>query len=226
MLKFIKGLFVSEPEIPASERLVLFTPSRTSWSVKQANQLFDAGLARLHVQPVRDWDRSQYEKFLKKIPSVFWPRIVLEEHPDLVLSYGLGGFQLYQGDRVPARWPKTMPLSCKCHSYEEMQSAPKSCRYLFLSPLYPSISKKDYVPQRTPREFQVIVERWRAQGGCPVYALGGVTPKNAAQARELGFDGIAFIGSVWEQPNPVRSFLEIEHAWTGRSPRKLKRKYS
>lgn len=59
-----------------------------------------------------------------------------------------------------------------------------------------------------------------------MYALGGVTPKNAAQARELGFDGIAFIGSVWEQPNPVRSFLEIERAWSGRSPRKLKRKYS
>ena len=46
MFKFIKGLFVSEPEAPAPENLVLFTPNDGSWDPKQ-----DAGTAQLLVGP-------------------------------------------------------------------------------------------------------------------------------------------------------------------------------
>ena len=225
MLKFIQSLFKSEPEAPAPDNLVLFTPTRSPWDAKTVVKLFDAGLGRLHVQSVRDWNVRQYEAFLQQVPEVFWNRIVLEEQPDLVLSRKLAGFQMLPGDRIPPRWPKTAALSLKCHSYDEMRSTLKGCHYLFLSPIFPSVSKRDYVPQRTHREFQVIVERWRAEGGCPVYGLGGITPQNAAHVRALGFDGMAFIGSVWESAQPVQAFLELERAWSGKDARKLKRKH-
>ncbi|MEI6247363.1 MAG: thiamine phosphate synthase, partial [Verrucomicrobiota bacterium] len=221
MLKFIQSLFKSEPEAPAPDNLVLFTPTRSPWDAKTVVKLFDAGLGRLHVQSVRDWNVRQYEAFLQQVPEAFWNRIVLEEQPDLVLSRKLAGFQMIPGDRIPPRWPKTAALSLKCHSYDEMRSTPKGCHYLFLSPIFPSVSKRDYVPQRTHREFQVIVERWRAEGGCPVYGLGGITPQNAAHVRALGFDGMAFIGSVWESTQPVQAFLELERAWSGKDARKL-----
>jgi len=225
MLKFIQSLFKSEPEAPAPDNLVLFTPTRSPWDAKTVVKLFDAGLGRLHIQSVRDWNVRQYEAFLQQVPEVFRNRIVLEEQPDLVLSRKLAGFQMLPGDRIPPRWPKTAALSLKCHSYDEMRSTPKGCHYLFLSPIFPSVSKRDYVPQRTHREFQVIVERWRAEGGCPVYGLGGITPQNAAHVRALGFDGMAFIGSVWESAQPVQAFLELERAWSGKDARKLKRKH-
>jgi hypothetical protein len=41
----------------------------------------------------------------------------------------------------------------------------------------------------------------------------------------MGFDGIAFIGSVWKQPDQVRAFLDLERAWYGKEARKLKRTY-
>jgi thiamine-phosphate pyrophosphorylase len=93
-----------------------------------------------------------------------------------------------------------------------------------LSPLFPSVSKSGYQPQRTVLELAAIRSHWRAQGGCPVYALGGVTAQTAPQARELGFDGIAFLGEVWGAENPVKAFLEIERAWS-KTPRPLLRKY-
>ena len=70
-----------------------------------------------------------------------------------------------------------------------------------------------------------VLKRWRAEGGCPVYGLGGITPQNAAHVRALGFDGMAFIGSVWESAQPVQAFLELERAWSGKDARKLKRKH-
>jgi len=95
MFKFIKGLFVSEPEATAPENLVLFTPNDGSWDTKQVRRLFDAGLGRLHVQVRKDWDRRHYEQFLRAIPETFWPRIVLGEEPELVEANKLGGFQMH-----------------------------------------------------------------------------------------------------------------------------------
>jgi hypothetical protein len=88
MFKFIKGLFVNEPEAPAPENLVLFTPNDGSWDPKMVRRLFDAGLGRLHVQVRKDWERRHYEQFLRSIPEAFWPRIVLGEEPELVEALG------------------------------------------------------------------------------------------------------------------------------------------
>jgi len=225
MLKFIKGLFVAEPEQPAPDNLILFTPNDGSWDVKMVRRLFDAGLGRLHVQYRRDWEVLDYLKFLEALPPEFWPRIVLEEHPQLVTERKLGGLQIHPTHRAPRQWPRSAKLSAKCHSFDELCQTDKNCAYVFLTPLFDSISKKDYRPRRTPLEHQVIVERWKAQGGCPVFALGGVTAKHIPQVRQLGFDGAAFIGAVWKSDHPVRAFLEIERAWSGKSMRPLKRKY-
>jgi thiamine-phosphate pyrophosphorylase len=225
MLKFIKELFVPSPEAPAPDSLVLFTPNDGSWNVKQVRQLFDAGVGRLHVQYRRDWQLKDYEDFLKNIPETFWPRIVLEDQPELVLSCKLGGLQIHPTERVPRRWPKHGVLSAKCHSYDELLAVDKSCRYVFLTPIFESVSKKDHRPRRTVREYAVILERWKSEGGCPAYALGGITPENIGEVREMGFDGAAFIGSVWKEKDPVRAFLDLERAWSGRDARKLKRKY-
>ena len=118
MFKFIKGLFVNEPEAPAPENLVLFTPNDGSWDPKMVRRLFDAGLGRLHVQVRKDWERRHYEQFLRSIPEAFWPRIVLGEEPELVEAHRLGGFQMHPGERVPRRWPKHAAVSVKCHDYD------------------------------------------------------------------------------------------------------------
>lgn len=225
MFKFIKGLFTVEPEVPAPEQLVLFTPNDGSWDAKAVRRLFDAGLARLHVQYRRDWQQHNYEQFLRSLPEAYWPRLVLEDQPDLVLARKLGGFQMHPGERVPRRWPKHGVLAAKCHSYDELQQCEKHCRYVFLTPIFESVSKKDHRPRRTLREYEVILQRWKAEGGAPVFALGGITPRNIAQVRTMGFDGAAFIGSVWKQPDPVKAFIDLERAWSGRSMRVLKRKY-
>ncbi|NBN96000.1 MAG: thiamine phosphate synthase, partial [Verrucomicrobia bacterium] len=179
MFKFIKGLFVNEPEAPAPENLVLFTPNDGSWDAKQVRRLFDAGLGRLHVQVRKDWDRRHYEQFLRAVPEVFWPRIVLGEEPELVEANKLGGFQMHPGERIPRRWPKHATVSAKCHDYDELRSTDKACGYVFLTPIFESVSKKDHRPRRTLREYEVILQRWKAEGGAPVHALGGITPKNA-----------------------------------------------
>ena len=227
MLRFVKELFASKPEAPAPANLVLISPNgkyvEGRAMLKTTRALLDAGLARFHLREY-DWTDAQHLEFIDALPKAYWSRIVLHGRPELALARPLGGVHLRAGERRHRAWPKELGLSCSCHSYDELQQTAGPCAYALLSPLFPSVSKSGYQPQRTVLELAAIRSHWRAQGGCPVYALGGVTAQTAPQARDLGFDGIAFLGEVWGAENPVKAFLEIERAWS-KTPRPLLRKY-
>lgn len=185
-------------------------------------RLFKAGLSRLHLRKPH-WTAEDHIRFLDAIPQSYWPRIVLYTHAEIVLSRGLGGLHLKSDERLPRSWPEGRPVSTSCHSYEELRAGPRRRAYSLLGPLFPSVSKRDHNPRRTPRELEVIIQRWRSAGGCPVYALGGITPATAAEARDLGFDGLAFVGSVWDAEDPVQAFLDLERAWLGHERRQSRR---
>lgn len=203
MFKFIKGLFVSEPEATAPENLVLFTPNDGSWDTKQVRRLFDAGLGRLHVQVRKDWDRRHYEQFLRAIPETFWPRIVLGEEPELVEANKLGGFQMHPGERIPRGWPKQATVSAKCHDYDELRSTDKACGYVFLTPIFESVSKKDHRPRRTLREYEVILQRWKAEGGAP-YTRSVASPRRTPR-RPARWASLASLSSARSGNSPIRS---------------------
>ena len=220
MFRFLQKL-LPRPAEPAEANLVLITRPDPDvlGEVRTVRKLFHAGLARLHLRKP-DWSVDDHQRFLDDIPQPYWSRIVLYTHAELVLSRGLGGLHLRSNERLPRSWPESRPVSTSCHSFEELREGPRRRAYSVLGPLFSSVSKRDHAPRRTPREFEVILQRWRSGGGCPVYALGGILPENAARARDLGFDGLAFVGAVWDSENPVQEFLAIERAWLGRDPRR------
>lgn len=81
--------------------------------------------------------------------------------------------------------------SCSCHSLDEAEHEAPRRRYLFLSPVFDSISKPGY------RAVAFNPVRVRALGRKAV-ALGGVTPELFGRVRGLGFAGAAMLGSAWE----------------------------
>ncbi|NBV78961.1 MAG: thiamine phosphate synthase, partial [Verrucomicrobia bacterium] len=175
MLRFVKELFASKPEAPAPANLVLISPNgkyvEGRAMLKVTRALLDAGLARFHLREY-DWSDAQHLEFIDALPKAYWPRIVLHGRPELALARPLGGVHLRAGERRHRAWPKELALSCSCHSYDELQQTAGPCAYALLSPLFPSVSKSGYQPQRTTLELAAIRSHWRAQGGCPVYALG------------------------------------------------------
>ena len=43
-------------------------------------------------------------------------------------------------------------------------------------------------------------------------SVAGITAENCSVARDLGFDGVAVLGSIWQSPDPVakcRHFLSV-----------------
>ena len=88
-------------------------------------------------------------------------------------------------------------LSCSCHSLEEVIERKPKMDYVFLSPIYDSISKQGYCHAFTSEQLTeaakegIINER--------VFALGGITEANIPQLEAWHFGGAAMLGNVWNQ---------------------------
>ena len=90
----------------------------------------------------------------------------------------------------------SLPHSASCHNFEEVREYKTHCDYVFLSPLFDSISKKGYT-----RAFsESALEEARRQGVLDhqVFALGGVDAGNLDQVRQYGFGGAALLGCLWK----------------------------
>lgn len=98
----------------------------------------------------------------------------------------------------PAQCSIFMPQNCftisrSCHSLEEISQYRDQCSYLFLSPIFDSISKVGYKSHFTPRELKssgLIDSR--------IIALGGINSSHIPLLRQLHFGGAALLGDIWQ----------------------------
>ena len=86
---------------------------------------------------------------------------------------------------------------------------------VFLSPVFPSISKQGYRPKMALASIaEQLARRTEGERKTEVIALGGVTPANAASCAELGFDGVAVLGAIWLAEQPLKVFEQLQQSIT------------
>ena len=91
---------------------------------------------------------------------------------------------------------KGFTISFSLHSFEEIENLPCSLDYAFLSPIFQSISKQDY-PSAFSKNDLVNFFQLR-KSTTPIVALGGIREENLEQLQQIGFVGIALLGSIWQ----------------------------
>ncbi len=97
--------------------------------------------------------------------------------------------------------------SYSCHSLEEVVHYKKCCDYVFLSPVFNSISKRGYRSAFTDEEFVLA-----AQCGVidsKVFALGGVSDSSLCYLAQRGFGGAVVLGDVWENIDPPARVVKL-----------------
>ena len=160
------------------------------------NKLFENGLHILHLRKP-ETDRNTLENLIQKITPRFRERIVLHNHFELAKEYGLRGIHLkYDQAKKIAEQEKFSHISVSCHSFNEINNLPFTPNYVFLSPIFDSISKQGYKAAFNPKFIKENLEKTST----PVVALGGITAENVTLCRKLGFDGVALLGYIWEHP--------------------------
>lgn len=98
-------------------------------------------------------------------------------------------------------------LSRSCHSIDELRHLDRNLDYVFLSPVFDSISKPGY-----NAAFNQETLRHAASDGLinnRVIALGGVTSRHLPMVNELGFGGAAMLGAAWPDPIGMEFALQF-----------------
>ena len=177
-------------------KLILITPP--TYFVEEdkiITALFEEGLDILHLRKPNTAPMYA-ERLLSLIPEQYHKRIVVHGHFYLKDEYKLKGIHLNsRNPNAPANYKGH--LSRSCHSLEEIKEHKKAHDYLFLSPVFDSISKKDYCANYSREELKKahkagIIDK-------KVIALGGIDVDNIKQVKEYGFGGAAILGGIWNK---------------------------
>jgi thiamine-phosphate pyrophosphorylase len=173
-------------------------------------QFFAAGLTSYHLRKPT-WTRDQLAAWLRALPVGFHARIVLHSHHELAAEFAVGGMHEREtanpnchliGDNLRSRAVHDLPtLSASIDGYDR----------LLVSPMFPSFSKAGYGPSgKLPEaDLRVVLALPRR---AEVIALGGIDASRIQACRELGFDGVAVLGSLWQSSDPLCAFTELHNA--------------
>jgi thiamine-phosphate pyrophosphorylase len=153
----------------------------------------------------------QISNLLNSISPEFYPKISMHNHYEILNNYLLGGIHLSAFNRPSiesrlSQMPyvlKNLRISYSLHENDKNVSLKFFPHYVFISPVWNSISKPGYEGKNlSPEEFNLNPQTLKI-------ALGGIKTENVEQTFLRGYDGIAVCGYVWNSLNPFKKFEKI-----------------
>ena len=136
-------------------------------------------------------------------------RCFVNDRLDVALAVGADGVQLPGESLSPAAARVLGPgwwIGNSVHDLAEARTAQaEGADYLLVGPVFPTATHPGAVP------LGIAALRGFVELGCPVIAIGGVTPERTADLVRLGVYGVAAIRALWDAPQPeaaAGAFLE------------------
>ncbi|EID74421.1 thiamine phosphate synthase [Imtechella halotolerans] len=194
------------------ELIVITKPENSTNETYQIIEMFQKGLAVLHLRkPTLSEDETI--EFLNTIPEQYHERIVIHQHYKCINTYNLKGIHFPEAIRKDSSLmqgylnyfgDKGISISTSFHSPEALLGKQEAIfQYAFLGPVFNSISKPGY----NGKFFNIHKELLPF----PVYAIGGITPEHISKIPKMGFSGVAALGYIWNNPNPVKAFEQLSN---------------
>ncbi len=173
------------------------------------NQMFQEGLDLLHIR--KPWiSRNEMIEFITQIDETFHSQLVLHTHYDLGKEYGISRFHFREIDRQEEKYrtfTEGNTVSTSVHHIITYNTLEKEWEYAFISPFFPSISKKGYGMNSTIKE---AIQN-RNNPDVKLIALGGISDNNIQEVFEADVDGAALLGAIWESEEPLKVFRKCRN---------------
>ena len=155
-------------------------------------RLFESGFDIVHLRkPNSDIDNCR--NILNELSSEERSKIVVHDYPELYYEFSLKGIHI---NKNIVKYPEGYQgfKTRSCHSLEEVKLYKDDFDYVFLSPIFDSISKQGYNSAFTEDELRRASEEGIIDE--KVVALGGVDFDDFSFLKVLNFGGAAMLGSI------------------------------
>lgn len=196
--------------------IVISGPNEKAGEMETLTSLFEAGLERFHLRKP-NYSTQQMREYLNRVPAKYYNRIVIHSHHELCLRYKLAGIHLtgkHKKQKYWLTWLRNKYLKMRLpeleittgfHTLGSLAEDQNKYAYVFLSPVFDSISKIGYRSTFNEDSLAKVVRGAKTK----VFALGGVDEDKIERASELGFYGVALLGSIWKSGEPLSKFKRI-----------------
>lgn len=192
-------------------KLIAITPELPhDREVEFITLILESGFDYVHVRKP-DFDLQQMRHFIEEIPQLYHDRLKLHSHFELAAEYRVAGLHLNRrACTVPSCLPDGLRLSRSCHTANELVELSRY-EYVFLSPIFDSISKRGYASRFSQGDLIEIFKH--SDTASRIVALGGIMPGHLVQLSHLGFVGAAFLGYLFNSKgaDELKQKLTIIH---------------
>lgn len=192
--------------------IILSNPTAVANEIEIIHSLFEKGLELFHVRKP-NLSEIEMAQFLHQIKMEFRKKIVLHSHHQIAEDFGINRIHLIEKSRKEITKSQLEEykntgfiLSTATHSIEDFNALDNDFEYAFLSPVFPSISKKNYYSK-----VDLFSEvKKRTNFNTQVVALGGIEFGNIKETIESGFDQVALLGTIWSSNKPIENFKSCQ----------------
>jgi len=191
--------------------ILISSPINIKDEVSIIIRLFELGLEYFHLRKP-GMDYIAFNNILKKIPEKYHKNIIIHSHYQLTNKYGLKGIHLPESIRKDFAnkfnlFQNNIINSTSYHNLNDLLDYNNLYNYVFLSPVFDSISKTNYFSTFDLEDISLTLTKTQYK----VVALGGIDLSNVKIIKNIGFYGIALLGSVWMANEPIKKFNEIKN---------------
>lgn len=189
--------------------VVISPPYNIEGEIELLRCLFDDGLEYFHLRKP-GIDSAILEKslidYLEQLPKKYHDKIILHSNYDLVNRYNLKGVHYTKNNLPVKNINNRRHQSASFHTIDEVEKNEFPYNYVFLSPVFDSISKQNY---KSNFDLTTISNFLKSNNEhVEVIALGGIDENTVLQAYESGFKGVAVLGAVWKTFEETKSINE------------------
>lgn len=153
---------------------------------------------------------SQMAAFVSSFDPMERKQLVLHQYQTYSHDWGIERIHYSASQRSKADIgdnDSILKISTSTHSWQEFNGLAAHYDAAFISPIYASISKKNY----NGNEVLLHTEQ-RSNFDTQLIALGGVSPHNIGNLCAR-FDDFAVCGGLWLAPDPLREFNAYHTQW-------------
>jgi thiamine-phosphate pyrophosphorylase len=197
---------------------ILYTPAQNLENeVDVIIQLLDNGIDHLYIYKPELDDFSLVD-FVESIPEKYWKKCV---STSLIITkeFDLGGYhftrdivqknELYNEKILAWLKEKNKISSVTAHSIEELKKYEVNFNHVIVSPLFPSISKENYSYNWNIEELKITINSRPTSSNSRLFAVGGIDENKIGAVKNLNFDGVGLLGTIWNNDNPFEQFKKI-----------------
>lgn len=190
-------------------KLILISPPKNiahEHSIVEA--ILKSGLEDFHLRKP-DFSYEEMELYIRQISVEFRSKIILHSHHQLAIGNKLKGVHYTSSNPFEEEkaFPENIQESASFHSLDELKAINPRFKYVFLSPIFDSISKNDLKAKFEKEDLYNALEA--KESNTEVIALGGINEDTVYDTLEIGFDGVAVLGIVWQANNPLKAYSQM-----------------